>query len=118
MTPRNIDLDEADVRVLVEVHQDVLVDGLYRRLGSKIDRPPERMLAGVRILLLAGYTQATLSLPAAGLPIVNYEAVIKPLLFQISAKQIHHMQNAKIHAFQCLRPTLVQNRLRNQFVWL
>ena len=113
MTPRNIDLDEANVRILVEVRQNVFVDGLDRRLGGEVHRTPERVLAGVRILLLAGHTQPALRLSATGLPIVDYEAVIEPLLFQIAAKQVHHMQNPKIHAFQCLRPTLVQNRLRN-----
>ena len=81
MTPRNIDLDETNVRILVEVHQNVLMDGLYRRLGSKIDRPPERMLAGVRILLLTGYTQPALRLGATGLPVIDDKAVVKPLLF-------------------------------------
>ena len=91
MAPRNINFDKTDVWILIKVRQNVLVNGLDRRLGSEVHRTPERVLAGVRILLLAGHTQATLSLTTAGLPIVDYEAVIKPLLFQISAEQVHHM---------------------------
>ena len=113
MAPTDIDLDETDVRVLVEIRQDVLVNHLDRSLRREVNSTPERVLTRRRKLLLSVNTQPALRLDTASLPIVDYKAVIKPLLFQVPSEQVHHMQNTKIHAFQCLRPTLVQNRLRN-----
>lgn len=113
MAPTDIDLDEANMWIQIQIQQDVFVDSFDWRLRSEIDRPPERVLAGVRILRLAGGAQAALGLRTARCPVVHHKAVIMPLLLQISAKQIHHMQDSKIHALQGLQPTLVQNRFRN-----
>ena len=113
MAPTDVNLDETDVRIQIQIQQDVIVDGFDWRFRSEIDSPAERMLAGVRILRLAGDAQAALGLRTARFPVVHHKAVIMPLLLQISAKQIHHMQDSKIHALQGLQPTLVQNRFRN-----
>lgn len=113
MAPTDVDLDKPDMRVQTKIQQDVLVDSFDWRLRGEIDSPAERMLAGVRILRLAGNAQAALGLRTARFPVVNHKAVIMPLLLQISAKRIHHMQDSKIHALQGLQPTLVQNSFRN-----